>query len=62
MTSLQQVMEANPVLTIIVAFLVGMVAFLIVRFVFKSLGCIIHIVITVAIMVGIYLLLRGIIK
>ena len=59
--SLQQALASSPVLVIFLAFLVGLIGFFIIRFVFQSLGCLIHALIAIGIAVLAYLLLRSLI-
>lgn len=59
--SLQQALASSPILVIFLAFLVGLIGFFVVRFVFQSLGCLIHLFIAVGIGVLAYLLLRSLI-
>jgi hypothetical protein len=55
---LQQFINANPLLVVVAAFIIGMIAFLAVRIVLASAGCLVRVVVTVAIVIAILLLLR----
>ena len=58
MPSLQQALASSPVVVIFLAFLAGLIGFFVLRFVFQSVGCLVHLLLAIGIGVLAYLLLR----
>jgi hypothetical protein len=56
---LQTALAANPVITIFVVLIAALLVFFLIRTVFRTLGCLIHLLITAAVAVGIYLLIQN---
>ncbi len=57
--SLQQALASSPIVVIFLAFLAGLIGFFVLRFVFQSLGCLVHLLLAIGIAVLAYLLLRS---
>jgi hypothetical protein len=55
---LQQFINANPVLVVIAAFIVGVIAFLAARILLANSGCLARLAVAVVIIIAILLLLR----
>ena len=58
MPGLQQFVNANPVLVVVAAFIVGAIVFLAVRILLASAGCLVRMVVGVVAIIVILLLLR----
>ena len=56
--SVQQFLNANPVLVIIVLFVVGIVLVLAARILLENAGCLLHLGCALVVIVGVILLLR----
>ena len=56
--SVQQFLNANPVLVIVALFVVGIILVLAARILLQTAGCLVHVGCAVVILVAIFLLLR----
>ena len=57
--NLQQALAANPILAIFATLIVALLAFFAIRILFRTLGCFLQLILTVAIGVVVYLVLQN---